>query len=329
MKILFSGFREKKHSSAGGYDKIVNFPGSHYICDQDVPFSKIPVGQRGKFLNLLFLDMATRWLRYRYDITHLFYGDTIIFPYFKSKRHKIVATVHLDIAQRKRLPGLFLKALRGLDGVIVLSSQQARLFQSLGIKAQFIPHGFSKPIYEVCKPSLFLPNYNNYINIFYSGTNYRDIDVLLKIIRYTQMSNDHILFHAVGQNDIKVLHRLKNSENVVCYPRLTDNEYFTLLSLCDYNFLPLTFATANNALLEAQFLGVRSILPTIEGIKDYAATAPLNLFYTSYNELELIFANLKKESHSIELQNYSDRFLWENVFKQLDSYYKGLLGSHI
>ena len=45
-------------------------------------------------------------------------------------------------------------------------------------------------------------------------------------------------------------------KNAITYDWVDDNVYYTLLSKCDYNFLPLAFATANNTLLEAQFLGI-------------------------------------------------------------------------
>ena len=326
MKILFSGFRDENHSSAGGYDKIANFPGGDYICDQDVPLGRIPVGKSGKCLNIFFLDIVTRCLRYQYDITHIFYGDTIIFPYLRNRKHKLVVTIHLDIEKRKRLPSLFKLALKRVDGVVVLSSQQECLLrEKYGIKARFIPHGFQKPIFSFRDPNTFVPCTfsRNMINIFYSGTNYRNTSVLIHCIKFCQDRRLNVFFHLVGQsNNLK--EKIEPYSKCFLYGRLSDDEYFSLLSICDYNFLPLTFATANNALLEAQFLGIKSILPSIAGIEDYAAPSELNMFYDSENDLESIFSSLHKSNSSLALQKYSERFLWENIYKQLELFYKEL-----
>lgn len=322
MKILFSGFRDNNHSSAGGYDKIINLPGSHYISDHDVPLGRIPVGQRGKSINIFLLDLLTRYLRFKYDITHIFYGDTIIFPYIQSKKHKIVATIHLDISKHKRFPSLFIRALQRLDGVIVLSTEQVKIFkEKYNINATFIPHGFSKPQFNLCK---FEIDIVNSINIFFSGVNYRDQITLLKSVEYVKSKALNIVFHIVGQKDDILLQKLRQYRNVVCYPRLSDDEYFTLLSSCDYNFLPLTFATANNALLEAQFLGVKSILPNIDGISDYAAPSPMNIFYNSLFELFSYWDVLQKQEKQENLIRFSKRFLWENIYEELNNFYSQL-----
>ena len=323
MRVLFIGYRDARHSSAGGYDKIIGFPGSDYISDQMVPLKKIPVGQRGKSINLFFLDLFFRLKRHKYDISHIFYGDTIIFPYKKSKKNKVVATIHLDLDQRKRFPALFIKALKSLDGVIVLSSQQAAILnEKYGINATFIPHGFSTPKFRhVCLDSIK----DGKINVFYSGTNYRDVNALLDILSYCEANRKDVFFHIVGQPS-GFSAQLPKTANFTVYNRLTDDEYFSLLSACDYNYLPLTFATANNALLEAQFLGIPSILPSISGISDYAAPSPLNIFYVSREDMEEVFVDLEKvqDNRASELRNYANKFSWENIYKLLERFYLDL-----
>jgi glycosyltransferase involved in cell wall biosynthesis len=326
MRVLFSGYRDYNHSSAGGYDKIIGYPGGDYISDRDVPLGFLPLGKRGKGLNLLFLDIYTHILRRKYDIIHLFYGDTIILPYYKSRSHKVVATVHLSIADKQNHHANFINVLKCLDGVIVLSSQQEKILkEEYNIEAKFIPHGFLKPIFDLISFPEFEDVFSaNKINVFYSGSNYRDVKLFIETVVYCNHHHLNIFFHVVGQKE-NIEQQLRHLDNVACYRRLSDNEYFSVLSLCDYNYLPLTFATANNALLEAQFLGVRGIYPYIAGIEDYAAPEPLNLFYKTKQELFSIFENISKvENSSLLLMEYSKKFLWENVYNKLSDYYKGL-----
>ena len=97
--------------------------------------------------------------------------------------------------------------------------------------------------------------------------------------------------------------------------------YYSVMADCDYNFLPLTFATANNALLEAQFLGIKSILPDISGIEDYAAPKPMNVFYSSQDELNSIMDRLTKSTPSSDIIKHAEQFLWENIYPKLMEFY--------
>ncbi len=318
MNILFVGYRDPRHSSAGGYDGITKLPGSHTLWDKDVLFGSIPMHQRGKVINTFFLDLKARAVGGKYDVVHYFYGDMLLFPFNKNRNYKLVTTIHQDFFSRDKMPNLFLKTLKSLDGVITLSSEQQKELEGLNIKASFIPHGFNHPVFE--KKAMDIDH--NKINIVVLGSNYRDWDTLYRTIDYCAEENNNIMFHLLGQPKT-VKDSLREKKNVICYPRLIDDDYYSLIAACDYSFLPLTFATANNALLEAEFLGVKSILPSISGISDYASE-DYNLFYSSPEQLYVLFKSLKKGNLCLELKEYAKRFLWENVFLQLNEYYKSL-----
>ena len=319
MKILFIGHRDPLHSSAGGYDKIANFPESDVLWDKDAPFGFLPMHKSGKIINTIFLDLKARRKMKSYDVAHYFYGDGLQFPFSKRRHTKIVATIHMDIKKRTRRPKKFIQTLQSLDGVVSLSTSQQKELAALGIRSTFIPHGFDKPEYKYCDNSLD----KSKINIVISGSNYRDIETMRSVIRFCLKERSDIVFHLLGQ-PANVKEDFKEYQNAKCYPRLSDNLYYSLISDCDYSFLPLTFATANNALLEAEFLGVRSILPDIDGISDYAAPSPMNIYYNNLEPAELIFKDILKSNKSEELVTYSEKFLWKNIYPQLMSFYKSL-----
>lgn len=329
MKVLYSGFLDPAHSSYGGYHKITNFPS----CDRSLLchnylFGKIDKKYHLRKIPLWLLDFHTRMLRYKYDITHLYYGEVTMypfFPYIKSKKHKTVITLHLDI-EKQHLHSFFLKNLLFFDGIIVLSTQQQNYYkEKYGINTTFIPHGFDKPLFIYTLPkdkNGYIIN-QNLINIITIGKNYRDFNTLRKVISKFQ-DRATIHFHIVGvPTNIKEV--LSSYNNVSVYDRLNNNEYFSLIQACDYNFLPVTFATANNALLEAQALGVRSILPNIPGILDYSAPKPLNLFYSNLDELYSVIDKLKKTKPSEKIIEFSKRFNWHNIYHQLNDFYVELL----
>jgi glycosyltransferase involved in cell wall biosynthesis len=277
-------------------------------------------------MNVYFLDRVSRFLRYKYDIMHLIYGDTqiietqILFPYRKFNKNKVVATVHLNIREMTLKK---INVLRKLDGVVVLSNEQYLLAKELGINACFIPHGFNKPDY-----CFILPRQNNYavdetkINIFFSGDNYRDYNMLYCFLNFTKERND-VVVHALGQKNDKK-EQLMKFNNIIVWDRMPDNEYYSLLSVCDYNFLPLTFCTANNALMEAQIFGIRSIVSDIAGIKDYTNKEENILFKDEQDLLMKIIPGLKKNPPSGSLKKYSEKFSWDCIYIQLENFYKSL-----
>lgn len=324
MKLLYVGYRDPRHSKFGGYDWITKFPNSDYLEDKKAFFNMIKFGTSGKFINLFFLDCLSRFYAPRYDVVHFFYGDLTIFKPFRKKRnYKVVATIHLNTENIEKHHKNIKKCIKSCDAIIVLNSQQCTfLREKYRINSFFIPHGFNKPVFSYKDVSMFEKNYDkNIINIVTIGKQYRDYETLLDVIE-NYKNNTVFHFWLVGISKDWIVRFEQYANTTVC-KRLDDDEYYSLISACDYLFLPLTFATANNALMEAQFLGVPSILPKINGVLDYACNE-VNLFYSNQKDLHRIFDSLTKTKKSIILQNYSELFSWDNIFRRLKEVYKTL-----
>lgn len=328
MNILYSGFIDPNHSSFGGYHNIINYPdASKILLSENYFLGKLDKRYRLRKIPLTLLDLDTRIKRHKYDIVHLFYGEITLCPFIpllKSKKHKTVITLHLDILKQKYHNAL-LKRLKEFDGIIVLSSQQKEYYlDKFGIKSTFIPHGFNTPTFLKRIPQDINGQLidNNKINLIISGKNYRNFNVLKEVISFF-INNNEINFHLVGSpNEIKK--DLYNYKNVRIYGRLSNDEYYTLLQKCDYNFLPVSFATANNALLEAQSLGVKSILPRIPGILDYSS--PDNIFYDDDNIIKTI-QGLDKSNISNQILDYSKNFHWDKIYVKLHQFYSTLISN--
>lgn len=317
MKILFVGLVDPNHSKAGGYHKITNMPNTTTFWDKNALLGFLKPNQSGKRFNIFFQEVQAKIKLRHYDITHFFYGDQLIYPFNHKGGKKVVATIHMNLSTRKRNPKLFIKTLQSLDAVVTLSTfQQRELKEKYGINAYFIPHGFDRPVFFKQETGIDLRK----INIVVSGSNYRDINALYRTIKHCQESCPNVMFHLLGQS-ARVKEKFCLYNNVKCYPRLEDDMYYSVMADCDYNFLPLTFATANNALLEAQFLGIKSILPDISGIEDYAAPKPMNVFYSSQDELNSIMDRLTKSTPSSDIIKHAEQFLWENIYPKLMEFY--------
>ena len=316
MKILFVGFKYLHHSYFGGYDWISNYPGADYFDITKIPFigSRFMCKRGGRFVPSLGAFIALLKSR-SYDVVHFFYADRCL-AINKNLSTAFVATTHL---RSENYDNKYLTTLKKCSCVITLSSDEAYKLKSIGINAIFIPHGFNIPSFQ---QELTAGFDCTKINIFYAGSNYRDGETFLSITEYMKSECPNMIFHAVGQNKTWK-EKLKGKSNIIVYEHLSDNEYYTLLCNCDYNFLPLTFATANNALLEAQSLGVVSILPKISGITDYACEKE-NLFYSGFSDLTALFQKLNKRTSCSLLKDYSKKFEWKNIYSELSKLYEGL-----
>ena len=321
MKILYSGFRYNGHSAFGGYDWITKYPNSDYLSDKDSFLGFLPSGKSGKVLNLFCLDRKTRRIANQYDIVHCFYGDyTIVSKFPKNRNYSVVATIHQNIDLKIPHHKNIITCLQSLDDVITLSSQQAKSYkEKYGLKTVFIPHGFNKPIFDTLSNEQLREFIDiDKINIVCIGRQYRDSDTLFSIINSVKQKHD-IVFHLVGSDEY-TKDMLANSENVIIHKHLDDRSYYSLIQNCDWCFMPLTYATANNALMEAHSLGVRCILPNIDGVLDYACKDE-NFYYENLDKLLYFFNKITKQEKSQKLIDYSTCFSWDNVYKKLSDFY--------
>ena len=319
-KLLLVGYSAENRTKASGYEHIVDF----HDCDYDseymdaarLPFGFIKTGQRGKRINLYFLEIFSHIKSRKYDVIHNFYCDNqLLFRYPSKRKFAAIATTHLNY---HNFSNYHLKVLRSYDYVIVLNSKEERILSEKGINAVYIPHGFNYPDFSL--DAHILDNYKDKINICFSGVCYRDYDTLRFFIDNIK-DRDDICLHILGQRkEVKDELRELNQDNIIVYDFLPDDTYYSIFSQCDYSFLPLTFATANNTLLEAEFLGIKTIIPNIEGTQDYASEE-LNLLYNSHDELKGIIGKLQKEGKSQDLMDYAHRFDWNNVFAKTKDVY--------
>ena len=61
-KILYVGYRDNSHSSAGGYDSIIGNPEADCLMGENVPFGFIPVSTRGKIFNVILEDFYNHFI---------------------------------------------------------------------------------------------------------------------------------------------------------------------------------------------------------------------------------------------------------------------------
>ena len=320
-RVLYAGFRWKHHAKNGGYDWISYYPNATYFDAGTVPvFGKRLMVKSGGRIALFCTRIKTYLASRKYDVVHFFYGDQLFgVRKFICKKARLFATIHLRSSE---LTDESLKYFREYDAVVCLSSSETQALTERGIHAVFIPHGFNRPKFEL-KPLEKFGFDDTVVNVCFLGFNYRDFDMFEAVVKEFEHRNKKIVFHAVGQRN-EEKKRFEKYTNVIIYPYITDDEYYSLIYACDYNFLPLIFATANNVLLEAQSLGTVSILPRISGISDYADEQE-NLFYTDTDSCISLFDHAEKRKKSDALVLFSSQFEWSKIYDQLKKLYEGAM----
>ncbi|MFM0167499.1 glycosyltransferase [Paraburkholderia sediminicola] len=284
--VLYSGFRHDHHNDGAGYDRVVP-DGAAYVCGNVLPFGTRPIGTKGRSLNFLIVDILTFLRGLRFPVIHYIYPENTAYVssfILKALGKRIVFTIHLGEDFWVGEPrSLFYKLkqlnLRCADFVITLSQDQEHRLHDIfpGKTVKFLKHGLE--FKNETLSSEVVASRRNASKLLVVGNNYRDFDTLKKIA--TDLKKHNMELHLVGTG-LSGADFNGSSENVVAHGRLTAGEYEKLLLESFAMVLPLTFATANNALLEAHKFALPAICSDIDGVSDYATSS--TRFFTSVDE---------------------------------------------
>ena len=97
----------------------------------------------------------------------------------------------------------------------------------------------------------------------------------------------------------------------------------------DVHFLAVTYASANNALLEATATGVPSVCTKISGIYDYSVST--TTVYSDFEEAVTVLENFEMltayEYAELRIKTMKDieKFSWEKIAKETENFYKEII----
>jgi glycosyltransferase involved in cell wall biosynthesis len=330
-RVLFSGFRYTHHSAGGGYDLVAQ--GSRYVCG-----NRLPLGNREEHsltarMNFLITDLVTLARGLSYDVVHYFYPENTAYlspMLLQLLGKKIVLTVHQHEDVWNASGSFYLKlkqrSFRNADVVIALSREQARVLDRDGTsRSRYIPHGYA---FEAG-----LPSEQEFATrllakrVVVAGRNYRDFALLERIIqeRTDPTVGFDLLGFAKAERD-----RFRIYENVITHDFLSDDVYRGMLRASSAVLVPLTFATANNALLEGYNAYLPVLANRVPGVTDYIVDtdklfdSPAG-FWISLNEL---LSAEPSEYMALCLRCGADarsRFSWSHVRDELEVVYEHLV----
>ncbi len=321
-RVLYSGFKWQKHDDQSGYQHVVP-QGSAYVDGAKL------LGGRARFrsplnrINLFLTDLVTAIRGLSYDCVFIFYPEHSVYvsPFIlRLAGVKVIYAVHIDetywfgpsssvVMKLKRWQTRF------VSQFVVLSNVQAPPFRArFKDRVTFIPHGIwhRRNVPLGAGPSS---------KITIIGDSYRDYDLLIKTTKLFEDMHPEVEFHLVGI-DKRRIDGGNAPRNIIVHARLDSEDYYGLIADSEFVFLPLTYAAANNALLEGLSLGVPVFSNDVEGVTDYLPSAAYVV--SGPEDLAAVYAKrmtmseAERRAEQTELKNYSRKhFDWEVIHERI------------
>ena len=203
----------------------------------------------------------------RAEIIHVLYGDEqlhVLLNRSKFLSSSLIATPHLPAERSRERFERHSNKLRQLAGAIVLASSELNSFRRwLGDdKVMYVPHGI-----DVGKIPIGTGGRSGRLNLVFVGLHMRDFEVVHRVIDRANQERLSIDFDVVLPKERFGF--FTGCDNVRRHSNIGDEALMSLYGNADALFLPVTGATANNAVLEALACGTPVISSLVGGIPDY------------------------------------------------------------
>lgn len=268
--VLYSGFKWDHHDDRSGYHHVVQ-DAADYVDSGALWGDRAQIGSFASKLNIILAEILTLARARRYRAVFYIYPEAgaLFFsaPLLKLMGKRVIYALHRGEKYWDRTGSFFFRLkrhnLKFVDHFVVLSTQQQCLLEKrFPGKVSVIPHG----VWLDTGSSLLVPRLPPRVCV--AGDNFRDYDLLRQIIECFGVRFPHVGFDLIGMQYAK-LGKAAEIPTVTCHPRLSPEAYARVIGDATFMLLPLHFATANNALLEAQTLGVPVLCNRIDGVTDY------------------------------------------------------------
>lgn len=329
-RLLIASHFYPHHSPASGYGRLCNYLPGRKLLSTDMPWQANREGSLPLRISRKLFDLQILRESRRADLLHLLYAENHTVFMVKAARRlnpslKLVGTFHLPFGYRSVKKNL--AALRSFDGIIALTASHAdEIRRALpGKKVWFIPHG---GVFDPSRPDpdAFLRNPD--FDIVTVGSNYRDWMCYGQILKIAKPRHPDWRFHMVGGGE-RGVYWFGKDPDVITHGRLSESEYFALLNRARALLLPLKFASANNALLEAHSVGLPAVCTDLPGVHDYSVST--TRFFKdaagAVGQLEQLAAMDGAAAQSLRSRTTEEgrRFDWRNVAREIVNAYHELV----
>ena len=249
-------------------------------------------------------------------IFHIIYGENLYTPRMQHlfNGSKVVCTFHQPFSWFDN--ETWKNYLKGIDGIILLSDKELKLFQQITQKDNitYIPHGVFTDYYS---PDKSCTKTNMMLTV---GNWLRDYELADRVYSdFLQKHPDWQITIVANKECTKSVHQ---DDRIHCLTGISDDELRELYRKCKILFLPLKRYTANNALLEAASCGCNIIISSNNEDNSYIPSGFINTVPMEKDiVLTQIEENITHPSDSKMLVDYvNQHYSWKTIGQKVHSY---------
>ncbi len=285
IRVITLTKRWAHHTASGGYDRLAPWLGKEVVPRPPLSrwfWSRLARSRWRKktsvpkyLLDYEYEDFRAEQMLLRKartsrpDVVHVLYGDEQLDFLLRARARlpcPLVATFHLPGRRAKDRFEIFHKDfLNGINAAVVVSRCQlpdfARWFGAE--RVFYVPHGIDT---ERFTPAANLPRQPE-LRLITVGHHMRDLEALRRIMDECGARRLPVRFDLVLPQFYWP--PFADRDNVCLHANIAEPELIGLYQQADALLLPITDATANNAVLESLAVGTPVITNAVGGIADY------------------------------------------------------------
>lgn len=336
LKTIYIGFAFEHHKNTQAgyhhikdylkYDKIINCQkefdfvtkkSRENICFRCIYFLYRKLLGRGCPLTILYCIFIS--LFNKNIIFHFIYGENTYkwLHRFKGKTNKIICTFHQP-ADIFMLHPEWIRDLKHLDGIILMSSKDIEIFEKWSMKKniKYIPHGINTDFYS---PEESIKKTNDILMV---GNWLRNFEFANNVFSELLQLDDSLIITIV--TNFTNFKNFNENKRVKLLSSISDETLRDLYRTSRIVFLPLNLYTANNAILEAASTNCYIIIATNQIDNSYFNKEQITLLPM---DKEIVIYYLKnKENPKVTLREYViQNFSWQHIALETKKFFNNLV----
>lgn len=338
-------FRFPHHGVYSSYHRLVSYLGAgDAVVDASMPkwaysryFNPRGITQRTR-LKMCEKKAWNKAAHGDYQWVHYIYPEQgyVLGSSMKPEGVKMAMTCHLPPeafeAGGERRNSLR-EGLSHADAVILMSPNYIEYYQSLAQRARvaFIPHGIDIHYF---KPARKSANADDTVKLLTVGNMLRDFETLAKVINMAAEQGVNWMFQVVALRDRldKLEAMLTDAGKQLCESlfNISNERLLALYQESDILYLPLTDATANNAVVEAMACGLPMLLSDFPATRAYTEeTADYILGRDPYEAFEML-KSITSDREALQERGCAARAMaesklsWEVIAERQREFFAGV-----